>query len=743
MTDTQARILDRIAAAGAPFSFVIAPPGFGKTRLAQAFALGSPAAHYLTVADRSAAAAAIREVEAVLQSAAPPTRLVLDAAERFEEHDFKKTLAMLAARRGPATSVMICARAEPRSFQFSDVIAPHLIAVLRRADLEMTLSEFRTQAPQGGGFSVASIYRAHYLTRGWPVPALSLINATARGAFEGDPIRLDHPALNDLLDWLDANVYAPLSPELRRALLRCVACRDLTPAGFDRMDPDSDEHYDRQLYRTLQLADIGYAGEIRLHPLLEFFAHARCAAELDVEARAAARYFLEQGAPVRAARAFIDVRDAKAAADVLATVSFDDRRDLGGYAYPGLILDHYGPKPLYEHYPAVWLNLLPSRFFLDAPASLAREGEAILQIGADELPLRERYWIIAIVAFLFAEAGDLARAQAHALKIVAPVNGDVETTMSYEIAALCIDLHEGRYRSVFERWKRAGPHLLRFPAWHGLILRSVIGAAFGLGDFEAVEQALRTQLSLARSGGAPSLVASGPVEGAFLAWRRGDTASRERYRGELGRIAQYYDVPQLWRYIAALFGNDLDDRMAHPQYGAYADLMLAAESKDAGGASALTQRAVDSADRSEIPLLRVESRILAAERDVAGRERWLREAAEIAAATDSEMLKASVGAVPAASPVGPVARPPEGRLIVDVASGEVSRDGSAVDVSEGTRALLVMLAVASRPVRREAVADRMWPDQDADAAANALKMCVHRARTQLGDPSATNGSNGS
>ena len=89
---------------------------------------------------------------------------------------------------------------------------------------------------------------------------------------------------------------------------------------------------------------------------------------------------------------------------------------------------------------------------------------------------------------------------------------------------------------------------------------------------------------------------------------------------------------------------------------------------------------------------------------------------------------------PSSSSRGAVAT--ENTLSVDVASGEVLRGGALVRVSDGTLQLLVLLAVSGRPMGRDAIIDRMWPDLDGDSAANALKVCAHRARAQLEDSTA-------
>jgi DNA-binding SARP family transcriptional activator len=49
---------------------------------------------------------------------------------------------------------------------------------------------------------------------------------------------------------------------------------------------------------------------------------------------------------------------------------------------------------------------------------------------------------------------------------------------------------------------------------------------------------------------------------------------------------------------------------------------------------------------------------------------------------------------------------------------------------------VLLLAVTDHAIRRTALMDWLWPDLDGDHAVNALKVCIHRARAQLGESGA-------
>lgn len=69
---------------------------------------------------------------------------------------------------------------------------------------------------------------------------------------------------------------------------------------------------------------------------------------------------------------------------------------------------------------------------------------------------------------------------------------------------------------------------------------------------------------------------------------------------------------------------------------------------------------------------------------------------------------------------------------VEITTGKVLRDGAEVAVRGSALALLVALACEARDVPTEVLSERLYPGIPRDQAYDALKMCVYRARKQLG-----------
>jgi DNA-binding SARP family transcriptional activator len=73
---------------------------------------------------------------------------------------------------------------------------------------------------------------------------------------------------------------------------------------------------------------------------------------------------------------------------------------------------------------------------------------------------------------------------------------------------------------------------------------------------------------------------------------------------------------------------------------------------------------------------------------------------------------------------------------VEVFVARVRSDGASVPVNPRERALLYALVAARRPVVRGELQATLWPDFEPAAARNALGVCLHRLRRQIGDVSA-------
>lgn len=75
---------------------------------------------------------------------------------------------------------------------------------------------------------------------------------------------------------------------------------------------------------------------------------------------------------------------------------------------------------------------------------------------------------------------------------------------------------------------------------------------------------------------------------------------------------------------------------------------------------------------------------------------------------------------------------PRPNIHLEITTGVVLKDGEEILVRGAALALLVSLACEPRDVSTEVLSERLYPGIPRDQAYDALKMCVYRARKQLG-----------
>ncbi|HEY1975254.1 MAG TPA: hypothetical protein VGG89_01745 [Candidatus Baltobacteraceae bacterium] len=725
------RVLEDLLKSQTPVIALVAPAGFGKSELARAFARRF---------DRPVVLHGRKDIgaaELLADLPEPADCVVLESAEQLDDDVWKEVIELLLETREEGGAIVICTRREPLQFSFIDVVAPHNLIVLRTSELELTFDELLAWAPSNAQSGNAALVAIYYLTRGWPVPSLAMLKLIERGLFS-ESFSVKDPALTDLFNWLESHVIETLSPEIRDAVFRAVAARDMTPKDFDR--------------RIAQQSVLGIAGEIRVRRLLALLVTTRYRPELEHYTREAVERFMGQGEPLRAARALIVAGDLAAAARVLDEMPFDETQNLSGFAYPGMELEHFsGSVPEYERYPLLWLQLIPARFFVVPSLRLAREGARILE-RHDHLPERTWRWIASVTAMLFVEAGDVPAAEMYAPPLNEIDASPAEDAALRDLAHMYLASAYGRYREVQNRWLSASRFLNAVPSWYALHLRAALNAQIRLGTMPGVQEIHDMFNTLAHLGAYQGYAAYGAMMATFVAWLAKDREAFTRHRREFAHLAHLYAVPALWPLLGAMWGRDFSNGKPSLVLDSRSAIVLAAETQDPQHVLDYARRAIVAADGSGDYALRILSRVFAYERGVPNGSAILKEAAEMSAASDSPAIRTAMLAYLAGGREVGMLRPfvertpvvtneerilwsKGAKLTIDVARGDVRRNGNFVRVSEGTRQLLVLLALIG-PVRRDAVIDRLWPDLDGDRAINALKVCVHRARMQLHDAGA-------
>lgn len=736
-------LLTRLRLAQTPLVALIAPPGYGKHQLASAYAAQFDIAAEIVAArdfDEERLLGAVRDSLGTLERwtcASSSACVVILHAERMREDALRAGLERLLAVRGVSARLVVCSEREP-SYAFMEMIEPHLTVTLRAQDLEFRVPALRLLAASGPPVDDVTLLRIEECSGGWPIAVHYLLALAQRAAFEAEAADLGALTWRELFDWLELRLREMLDEELWEALTEAVVRMEARPADLRGSSA-------LRLVRELQLAEIGIVGEVRVAPLVRAYMHARRRREL-IEKAYQILATSGESDPIRTARALINVGELRRAETLLEPLGGGACLEVGDYPYPGMLLETMSRIKLpYHVYPRVWLALAVARSFTESAVTLGEEGASILAIGRLEPGIEA--FIRCATGISFARGGRPSVALQFAEEL-AVMNSPAAGVLR-EVLLLLVDAQGGNYRRAIERWQAHGQSLAEFSSLYAFALRWIVRVTFASGAIGRALELVQLMASLTRVGGSPLVYMASVMESAMLAWISGDDSRFLRSRSELAQSFGRYEVPLYRRGTAAMFdlwlsGSSIGDT----QVDAVAALMIATQSQDAASAIPI---AIAEADRSRQPWLRTVARLVAAIRDPRGAGAYIAEAKEAVAGVESPALREAVerfvqgsieiamfrGALERAKRASalPASRPAQDGVFVDVAAGEVLVNGKPAKVSDGVMQLLVALAVRRGTARRDALIDMLWPDLDALSAASALKMRVHRARHQLGDPS--------
>ncbi len=753
------RVLQRIRRSAVALIALVAPAGYGKSYIAQRIAREDP--HWATIdlsvtLDTAALERALAGVPKLAESGArvldaligawgactEPVTLILESLECANPELLDAVAALVRARPASGKLIMCARRALPSGL--TEVEAPHLMATLRAEDLRFDRNEM-TQLFAETGIDDTSLFRAARLTGGWPVVALFVQRLVQEEALDLRDDELPDHLLDELYDYVDAQAIGKLPASLFRALAAASALGDLTEAeierGFGRPGAVA------ELIRIHQLARAGVQDRVEVHPLIRRTVQRRHRREMVDAMRSLADLFASAGRFERAAECYLTVGDVAAATDC--TLHVDEGfLTLVGTEHAGAVAD--ADVAALATSPEIRLALAAARRLIETSRNLPREALAVLEAARGETAaLANAARGIAVLSLI--DAGRSADAAA-LLEDVA-LDDDVHTGPDLVLltARLASLTQLGRYDTALALWRPLRRRVTGNAVWLAQLTRIEVQAARVRARWEVEHEALERMISLARTGRAVPVIGLALAEAAFGSWLAGEDELFERYHSELMQLVERHDVPALLRF--ALATDKREPRIEHsdaPLWDARAFLLAAAGAVDGSAAARYAQAALDAADRAGEPLTRILVRVCAAEKLGSAQSR-LREALALSEAIDISPLRDAVAALAERGEARGMFAPLVNRLrhrksivapktdvplVVSLADGTLWRGEERIDVSEGVLALIVALAIESQPVGRERLVDRVWPDLHDESAYNALKMCVHRTRQQLGDPSA-------
>ncbi len=764
-------------AAGEPHVVVLAAPaGYGKTEFLRAY--GSRAGrlmvcHLPSTADGTALDRAVLDV--LLARQAP--RAASSAADRLAQrrasvsvtsreavrrewaqegdadvfglHDPRGAIAQpagldlvsdLIASRPSQRTLMISVRSLPPP-ALRALLARHPCATVTAADLALRADEIVRLTGTWKGADAAA-RAVSDLTGGWPLVARLLARLCGRGDWRD---LLEAAALlprASLLDFAAHRTIAGLSPGVQRGLVVTMLLREASHLDLVRvLGEDCDDAVFAQLAGLpfVEPSDAGVSvhGEVarllrdRFVPLVgELYERTLHVLAGDGDYARAARIALD-AADVERAAAIIDAAPPYTAAAVT----------LGEYER---VIDRID-RSLITRYPNLWIATIPYRSFAVEPEVYVREAETVYYCLPATAGPDQRATILMLLASAYVNVGraadadqvieealhGFARADAGArasvLNFAAALRGiegrfSAARSLAAEAARISsdafgenqrlhyIDCHEATYRGRHDRFLVMIDEVVRRRAREGM----------------------------------PLYLAYAAANGAIFSWAAGDDDAFQRYITVLedavtpGLEAGFVPI------IEAARGRPvrLDDEYPFLETAAIAHLYRLGSASTTEDALGAARAAAQAADRRGDPFLQVLAHVAIAVLDEAARPREYALLAGLVAPIESPELHAAIEGLIAGGSVGmleafvsrrvlrDVARQ-EPRVTIELLAGRVTRDGSAVRLTDKEFELVALLASTRGMLSRERIGEALWDHLDPGEWANNFKVTLYRVRSKL------------
>ncbi len=651
---------------------------------------------------------------------------------------------LLAAR--PAERVVLVSSRVPLPIRFSNYVAPHHMLTLTRSELRFEDAEAR-DIFAGSDVSPELVERIVRLADGWP-SVLLLIARLAQYDSSIDRLleRLGDLPSEDLYECLGREVLSAFTPEMMSAMLATASIpnaslEDIFAATGVR---NATLIVDRLLHLPGFISS--ETGAYQVHPLLQGALRSQSGTDqANYLLRAAARYEGE-GDYLRAAELYATSGDECAAAAAL------DRLPAETLQRPTPRLVDVLTKiemAIICTQPNLWVAMLPERRSRVDTATLHDEALGLLQSMSPDAPRALERRLRVRLAILAQELERLAEARAvmESSTVTHAANDAPEERRLALMTLALIAAKQGRFaesdRLVDEAESVLGARHLRFDRERAQIAaeRSRL-----LGDWHGALKMSEEALYAAQRTGDTARIIEAARDVARAAWYCDDDA-RVLSANELLEDCGDVEARAFVRYVKAMLTQSPVD--APPLALHAARLHAALVTTDQRLAEKLFDEAIEGVDAFENAFPRIVMRVCAALLLPSQRRRLL-EARVIAQSIESPPLEASLELIiDSTEPLdhgifkylaARVSRSPlrtrRDVLTIQLVGGQVRRGHEPLHVSDRGFELLVALALHAPGTPKEELASCIWPGLDAEAAFNALKMCVSRTRAQLGDKEA-------
>jgi SARP family transcriptional regulator, regulator of embCAB operon len=733
------RLLVRCRDAHARVVRLVARPGWGKTTFARQ--LAAVYGEFAVVECGAAMSAADLEAALANAVARDPACVVIDSAECLVgSPDALARLPELLDEQRAGLRIVIASRVE-LSVGVGRGISPHEVLTLRATDLAFDAAEIR-EVFAASGVAEAVLQRVIQVSLGWPIAVFLFARLAREGQLDTALADLSHPLLDDLFEYVDRETRLAMTPEERLGLAAVAAIPNATPEEIE----DAVGEAPRRALETFEVRtgmQIMVDGRFAVPELHAAGARRLVPAEMNTARDAAIRRAVASGAHLRAAQirfANGDYDGAVAEMEALGVppadpapspsytalakalplpallrsrnvlVSVLAERETQANPYPlWHAVERFSPTLQRDSEPELVAGNRAAYAVLLRLVERPREARVVLEKAlalGDPSPERTAL-LTANLAAVHAVAGEVDAAESLLARAGVPPSGPTLfpcERFEVEIARHRLRGDPARRRAAFER--NVDEARFAGPAAHGYALRLLAASAWLDGDDAAAVAAMETRN------------------------REVEPQPWERRRVGTGRPSLDVPLQRLDRWTCVWY------------------VSTALLEDDADTARRFAQVALDGLAEIGAPLLDAVAALVAATLPGDDAPALIARARADAVAIGEPAFTAAVEAIVEerygdAGILLPLARRIERSRGIRVSSthvylleGRVLNGAEPLALRERELELIVALALERRPLTREALVSRLWPDVAPDEANAALRTAVYRLRKQLRDPAA-------
>ncbi len=672
--------------------------------------------------------------------------LVFESAEALANAQSARDLfARMLESRPPGRTVVICSRDSLR-LHFTRYAVPHEIVTLRAPDLAFDLTDIRRIfAPFVTSDSDAEhIFK---VSAGWPIAVFLLRRFASEGRISTLLDRLDDVAFDELHDYLAEEVLGGLDQRMRNGLFACAAIPRATAAdlcaAFEQDTTLADDL--AEVAKEMAFVVLGEDGTFSVHPLLASLLLDRGAQKRDALLRDVAAFHERHFNHQRAAEIHIARGDQQAAAQALG--AHEVMRDAAPSMEYARVLSSLD-RSLVARYPRLWGVTALMRMFCADTAIMLDEAETIWRTLRPDASPMERYYVFVfrmlLMSYLgmFDEALDAIREFGAQIGFSDPPRTFLDGHILYLRGLL--RARRGNFDLGERDLNAALPLIDRMDVVaSGTYLALGADIARVRGEWSVERQFLARAHERAMSSALPNFLAFDAAEALIGAWFAGDQATFSASAAELENTVARHNVYGFAYLAAAARGHSATPGPADlPKSTVFGQLIALSRSRDEDERARMARDALARAKQVRIPFVEALAAVALALCDPASFDEAMAVAHDAAARCDAPALVHAVDAVANQHDnVGMLAnfvaqitrdRSEAAPIALEILAGHVRVDGDLVALSGRELELLAALAQRREVTPRTRLAAMLWPDQDEDAARNALSVCLHRLRVHLG-----------